>query len=167
MKCSWGMTLALIAVFSIGASAQQAGSANDQPNAKSKKNQATAATKVPENSPAPAAKPAEPAAPAPEHKSDASKENPEGKEDHYDVAEVPSVVTHHQITVDGKVLHYTATAGRLPIERADGKIEAEMFFVAYTLDGQDASKRPLTFAFNGGPGAASCGCIWEPWGRSA
>ena len=32
-----------------------------------------------------------------------------------------------------------------------------MFFVAYTLDGQDAGKRPLTFAFNGGPGSAS---VW-------
>ncbi|MBS1852128.1 MAG: peptidase S10 [Acidobacteria bacterium] len=32
-----------------------------------------------------------------------------------------------------------------------------MFFVAYTLDGQDAAKRPLTFAFNGGPGSAT---IW-------
>jgi carboxypeptidase C (cathepsin A) len=59
--------------------------------------------------------------------------------------------------VDGKTLKYTATAGCLPIKRGDGKIEAEMFFVAYTLDGLDASKRPLTFAFNGGPGSAS---IW-------
>ena len=67
------------------------------------------------------------------------------------------MVTHHQITVDGKLLKYTATAGRLPIKRGDGKIEAEMFYVAYTLDGQDAAKRPLTFAFNGGPGSAS---IW-------
>jgi carboxypeptidase C (cathepsin A) len=66
-------------------------------------------------------------------------------------------VTHHQTTVNGKVLHYTATTGRLPIKRGDGKIEAEMFFVAYTLDDQDASKRPLTFAFNGGPGSSS---IW-------
>ena len=57
----------------------------------------------------------------------------------YDVSEVPPVVTHHQITVDGKLLKYTATAGRLPIKRGDGKIEAEMFFVAYTLDGQDAA----------------------------
>ncbi|MBZ5573342.1 MAG: peptidase S10 [Acidobacteriia bacterium] len=32
-----------------------------------------------------------------------------------------------------------------------------MFFAAYTVDGQDAGKRPLTFAFNGGPGSAS---IW-------
>src|SRR5262249_32782717 len=44
---------------------------------------------------------------------------------------------------------------RLPVKRADGKIEAEMFFVAYTLDGQQPASRPLTFAFNGGPGSAS------------
>jgi carboxypeptidase C (cathepsin A) len=81
----------------------------------------------------------------------------ESKEEHYDMTEAPPVVTHHQITVDGKLLKYTATAGRLPIKRDDGKIEAEMFYVAYTLDGQDPAKRPLTFAFNGGPGSAS---IW-------
>jgi carboxypeptidase C (cathepsin A) len=79
------------------------------------------------------------------------------KEEHYDVAEVPPIVTHHQIAVNGKTLSYTATAGRLPIKREDGKTEAEMFFVAYTLDGQEAGKRPLTFAFNGGPGSAS---VW-------
>ncbi len=73
------------------------------------------------------------------------------------MTETAPVMTHHQITVEGKLLKYTATAGRLPIKRGDGKIEAEMFYVAYTLDGQDASKRPLTFAFNGGPGSAS---IW-------
>jgi carboxypeptidase C (cathepsin A) len=79
------------------------------------------------------------------------------KQEHYDMTEVPPVVTRHQITVDGKPLKYTATAGRLPIKRGDGKIEAEMFYVAYTLDGQDSAKRPLTFAYNGGPGSAS---IW-------
>ena len=79
------------------------------------------------------------------------------KEERYDMTEVAPVVTHHQITVDGKLLKYTATTGRLPIKRGDGKIEAEMFFVAYTLDGQDAARRPLTFAFNGGPGSST---IW-------
>jgi carboxypeptidase C (cathepsin A) len=79
------------------------------------------------------------------------------KEEHYDVTEVPPVITHHQISVGGRTLSYTATTGRLPIKREDGKTEAEMFFVAYTLDGQDAGKRPLTFAFNGGPGSAS---VW-------
>jgi carboxypeptidase C (cathepsin A) len=91
----------------------------------------------------------------------ASRETPadkdKEKEEHYDMTEVAPVVTHHQITVDGKLLKYSATAGRLPIKRGDGRIEAEMFYVAYTLDGQDAAKRPLTFAFNGGPGSAS---IW-------
>ncbi len=75
----------------------------------------------------------------------------------WDMREVPPVVTHHDIRVNGEALRYTATAGRLPIKDPTGKIEAEMFFVAYTLDGQDAARRPLTFAFNGGPGSAS---IW-------
>jgi carboxypeptidase C (cathepsin A) len=79
------------------------------------------------------------------------------KEEHFDVSEVPPVITHHQITLNGKTLNYTATTGRLPLKRPDGKIEGEMFFVAYTLGGQDAGKRPLTFAFNGGPGSAS---VW-------
>lgn len=89
----------------------------------------------------------------------AGRENPSenDKQEHFDMTEMPPAVTHHQITVDGKLLKYTATAGRLPIKRGDGKIEAEMFYVAYTLDGEDAAKRPLTFAFNGGPGSAS---IW-------
>ncbi len=85
------------------------------------------------------------------------KDKEKDKEEHYDMTETPPAVTHHQITVDGKALKYTATAGRLPIKRGDGKIEAEMFYVAYTLDGQEAAKRPLTFAFNGGPGSSS---IW-------
>jgi len=103
-----------------------------------------------------AGKPETPAEPKPaprETPADREKE----KEEHYDMAEAPPVVTHHQVTVEGKPLKYTATTGRLPIKRGDGRIEAEMFYVAYTLDGQEAAKRPLTFAFNGGPGSAS---IW-------
>jgi carboxypeptidase C (cathepsin A) len=93
----------------------------------------------------------------PESSKEAAGDKPVDKEEHYDMTEVPPVVTHHQITLAGKVLKYTATAGRLPLKRGDGKIEAEVFFVAYTLDGQEAGKRPLTFAFNGGPGSAS---VW-------
>src|SRR5579863_9079211 len=97
---------------------------------------------------------------APEQKPaarESSGDKEKDKEEHYDMTEAAPVVTHHQITVDGKLLKYTATVGRLPIKRGDGKIEAEMFYEAYTLEGQDAAKRPLTFAFNGGPGSAS---IW-------
>ena len=72
--------------------------------------------------------------------------------------EVAPVVTHHSIkSAAGKTLQYTATTGRMPIKDAMGNIEAEMFYVAYTLDGQEPSRRPVTFAFNGGPGSAS---IW-------
>jgi carboxypeptidase C (cathepsin A) len=114
-----------------------------------------AATTSAEKAAEPTSKP-EPAEPKPVvRETPADKEK--DKEEHYDMTEVPPVVTHHQITVDGKPLKYAATAGRLPIKRGDGRIEAEMFYVAYTLDGQDAAKRPLTFAFNGGPGSAS---IW-------
>lgn len=99
-------------------------------------------------------KPAETAKPQESPKADGEATD---KEEHYDVSEVPPVITHHQLSLNGKTLAYTATTGRLPIKRGDGKIEAEMFFVAYTLDGQDADKRPLTLAFNGGPGSAS---VW-------
>jgi len=77
---------------------------------------------------------------------------------HFDMTEVPPVVTHHTIRVGGRELRYTATTGRMPIkDPIENKIEAEMFFVAYTLDGTDPGTRPLTFSFNGGPGSAS---IW-------
>ena len=70
--------------------------------------------------------------------------------------EKPSI-THHRTTVRGKTLEYTATAGRMPIKNEGGHTEAEMFYVAYTLDKPPAGKRPLTVAFNGGPGSAT---IW-------
>src|ERR1700733_12209888 len=128
---------------------------NQAPTAK--KAEQPAAAKSPEkNPPENAAKNPEPAAPS-EEKSAKERSGDKENEEHFDMAEATPVVTHHQITVDGRLLKYTATAGRLPIKRADGKIEAEMFFVAYTLDGQDAAKRPLTFPSNGGPGSAS---IW-------
>ncbi len=69
--------------------------------------------------------------------------------------EAAPIVTHHEVTVNGRALRYTATAGRMPIKNAEGVTEALMFYVAYTADGSDASKRPLTFSYNGGPGSAS------------
>jgi len=74
---------------------------------------------------------------------------------HFDMKETAPSVTHHQMTVNGRTLHYTATAGRLPIKNGEGTTEALMFYVAYTLDGAEAATRPLTFAYNGGPGSAT------------
>ncbi len=67
-------------------------------------------------------------------------------------------VTHHQMTVDGKTISYTATAGYMPMKDKDDKLIAKIFYVAYTGDNTgNKSKRPVTFVFNGGPGSAS---IW-------
>lgn len=66
-----------------------------------------------------------------------------------------SVVTHHSIVVNGRTLDYTATAGTLIVKTDKGDPEASMFYVAYTLDGQNREARPITFLYNGGPGAAT------------
>ena len=156
------LALATACVLSAACLAQQTNSQQStsqqtsSPKSQSQKKQpAQASTEPAENAAAKPETSSEPKAPTPQAFSDKDKEK--DKEEHFDMTEVPPVATHHQITVDGKLLKYTATAGRLPIKRGDGKIEAEMFYVAYTVDGQEAAKRPLTFAFNGGPGSAS---IW-------
>ena len=71
-----------------------------------------------------------------------------------EVDETP-VVTHHTITVGGKTINYTATVAQMPLKNASGDTEAHIFYMAYTLDGAEPAKRPLTFCFNGGPGSAS------------
>jgi carboxypeptidase C (cathepsin A) len=153
MRPIFALALALAAVVvAPPLTARQPSQSKEQPQAtenQQSKKPAPESQQKPEEA---ASKAAEPAAARAE-----AKPGEEKKEEHYDMTEVPPTVTHHQITVEGKTLKYTATAGRLPIKRDDGKTEAEMFFVAYTLDGQDVSRRPLTFAFNGGPGSAS---IW-------
>lgn len=70
----------------------------------------------------------------------------------------PTSVTHHSVVVDGQTIDYTATAGYMDMKDDQGKSLAHMFFIAYTKDGvTDKHARPLTFAFNGGPGSAS---VW-------
>ncbi|MDI1321013.1 MAG: peptidase S10 [bacterium] len=67
-------------------------------------------------------------------------------------------VTEHEVTINGKVIKYRATAGYLVLKDDKEKPRANIYFTAYTkLDEPDAAKRPLMFSFNGGPGSAS---IW-------
>ncbi len=72
-------------------------------------------------------------------------------------------VTQHSITLGGKKIDYTATAGLMPLKDKEGKnTTAQIFFIAYTKDGVSAAeKRPLTFSFNGGPGSSS---VWMHMG---
>jgi carboxypeptidase C (cathepsin A) len=77
------------------------------------------------------------------------------------------VTTRRSIRVDGAEFGYTVTAGRvvLKVEEHDkdtfsgAKAKAEVFFTAYVADADEhqAARRPVTFAFNGGPGSSS---VW-------
>src|SRR5271165_7292686 len=42
--------------------------------------------------------------------------------------------TQHQITLGGKTIPYTATAGTLVLKKEDGKPWASMFYTSYTRD---------------------------------
>lgn len=64
-------------------------------------------------------------------------------------------VTEHVLDLDGGKLAYTATAGTFPLFDQNGERLAAIFYTAYTLKGADAATRPVTFVFNGGPGASS------------
>jgi carboxypeptidase C (cathepsin A) len=66
-----------------------------------------------------------------------------------------SSVTHHELMLGGKSLKYTATAGTLLIRDEEDKPYGSIFYVAYTLDGAEASARPVSFLYNGGPGSAT------------
>ena len=67
-----------------------------------------------------------------------------------------SVPTKHSVRIGGQEVRYTATAGTMVLKLEDGTPKASVFYVAYTKDdASDAAKRPITFAFNGGPGAGS------------
>lgn len=71
-------------------------------------------------------------------------------------AEERSSVTHHRAHVGGQEISYTATAATYVIKADDSTPKASIFFVAYIKDGvSDASHRPLSFVYNGGPGSAS------------
>ena len=117
---------------------------------------------------------------------DRDKDKSKKSKDKADREEEPKLtVTHHTITIGGKVVKYKATAGYMVLKeygsaaktdahadghskekegdkdkdkKKDSKPLAKVFFIAYTReDAAGVAARPLTFAFNGGPGSAS---VW-------
>lgn len=67
-------------------------------------------------------------------------------------------VTQHSIAVGGVPVAYTATAGTLIVRNDKDEPWASMGYVAYVKkDAGATSRRPITFAFNGGPGSSS---VW-------
>jgi len=110
---------------------------------------------------------------------------PVRREAQSDAAVPAACITEHAVLVNGHTLRYRATAGYMPIRRDSGSLLANIFFVAYEQEnterktrsgtasnpqseiithvtpgfdrGPQSKDRPITFAFNGGPGASS---VW-------
>jgi carboxypeptidase C (cathepsin A) len=71
--------------------------------------------------------------------------------------------TRHKLALPGRTLAFTATAGAIRIFDDKGEPQADIVTTAYQLDGADPRSRPVTFVFNGGPGASSA---WLQFGSS-
>ncbi len=79
-------------------------------------------------------------------------------------------ITHHTATIGGESFGYTATAGSMELPDYEGEPRADVFYIAYVRDdegdevgdgegesGVGDAARPITFAYNGGPGSSS---VW-------
>jgi carboxypeptidase C (cathepsin A) len=67
----------------------------------------------------------------------------------------PDSTTQQTLVLPGRTLAFTATAGSIRLFDDKGEPQADLAYTAYRLDGADPVARPVTFLFNGGPGAAS------------
>jgi carboxypeptidase C (cathepsin A) len=85
----------------------------------------------------------------------------EQQEKESDATEIPeveeqSVSKQYKGKFGKRTIAYTATAATRVMERDKDK-KAVFFYVSYTEDDADPSKRPILFAFNGGPGSST---VW-------
>ena len=67
----------------------------------------------------------------------------------------PDSTTKQTLALPGRTLSFTATAGSIRLFDDKGEPQADIAYTSYQLDGTDRGTRPVTFLFNGGPGASS------------
>jgi carboxypeptidase C (cathepsin A) len=67
----------------------------------------------------------------------------------------PDSATKHTLALPGRALNFTAIAGSIRLFDDKGEPQADIAYNSYQLDGADPASRPVTFFFNGGPGASS------------
>lgn len=84
--------------------------------------------------------------------------------DSYVPAADPDAVTHHTAHVAGASIAYTARAGTITLRNSKDEVTGRMFYTAFTKDGAEATHRPVTFFYNGGPGSST---IWLRMGSFA
>jgi len=66
-------------------------------------------------------------------------------------------VARNSVIINGVRIDYTTHTGYLDLRNDTGKLIAKIFFIYYRKNNEDPGKRPVTFAFNGGPGSSS---VW-------
>ena len=69
----------------------------------------------------------------------------------------PDAVTQHSIALGGRTYQYTARAGTIDLQNDKDQTIGDMFYTAFTADGENPATRPITFLYNGGPGSST---IW-------
>jgi carboxypeptidase C (cathepsin A) len=74
----------------------------------------------------------------------------------------PDSTTKQTLALPGRTLAFSATAGSIRLFDDKGEPQADIAYTAYQLDGADSRTRPVTFVFNGGPGASSA---WLQFGN--
>jgi carboxypeptidase C (cathepsin A) len=67
----------------------------------------------------------------------------------------PDSTTTQTLALPGRTLAFSATAGSIRLYDDKGEPQADIATTAYQLDSADPRTRPVTFVFNGGPGASS------------
>ena len=75
----------------------------------------------------------------------------------------PDSTTRQTLALPGRTLDFTATAGSIRLFDDKGEPQADIAYTSYQLDGTDRASRPVTFLFNGGPGASSA---WLQFGAA-
>jgi len=75
----------------------------------------------------------------------------------------PDSTTRQTLALPGRTLNFTATAGSIRLFDDKGEPQADIAYTSYQLDGTDHATRPVTFLFNGGPGASSA---WLQFGAA-
>lgn len=79
--------------------------------------------------------------------------------------EPPTAITRHVLKAGALSLAYEAETGRIPIKDvATGEPLGSLFYVAYRAPAAPGKVRPITFIWNGGPGAASASLNFEGFG---
>ncbi len=82
---------------------------------------------------------------------------PPAAQDELPVPDEKSSVSEHSIVLDGETIPYKATAATMHLVNDAGEPTGSLYYTAYTRTDVDASTRPISFIYNGGPGSAS---VW-------